>query len=69
MFSKWNEIMLIVTSSVIGFYEWFIVTSWPSPKIYRLTSPLPSLTPKKLYTYTHVFMKITQSGPILFCDL
>lgn len=24
---------------------------------------------QKLYTYTHVFMKITQSGPILFCDL
>lgn len=57
MFSKWNEIMLIVTSSVIGFYEWFIVTSWPSPKIY----------PQK--SYILIFMKITQSGPILFCDL
>lgn len=27
MFSKWSEIMVIVTSSIIGFYECFIVTS------------------------------------------
>lgn len=56
MFSKWNEIMVIVTSSIIGFYESFIVTSWPSllshAVFIQTTVPRPfRCLPQKRYIY------------------
>lgn len=72
MFSKWNEIMVIVTSSIIGFYGMFhcdVMTESKNLSSHAVLFRLQYLAPSVAYPKKDIFMKFTQSGPILFCDL